>query len=521
MVGEPPAGVGSVSGISTNSIAARTAFRSLEAEARISDVLRTRLLGTWLSCALGPLTANASTGHFAVRNSSNPRPTANASLTHWGRGPRPTHVLPFPSAYLGAPTDFALSAALTARKSSFGVASMPTTRRNNPESAVCRPTSRSTLRSELPVGVGTMSGSTGSDWSARYGRLIDVRGTTGLPGQQVVATTPQCTTGAGKTAGRATPGLPSRLIGLTQAFHQASIHVHLAAPHLDDYRAEPRLPGIPKNTVGRERQVGLTGVVLPEKDFWSESGVHGGKGPQASPREAYDVGLKGAVKAKTKGGGATQAFGLDLAGSADGRRLTWKESSKAMHCMPNQPCMQHQHLDSAAVWRRIAWRSVVATTAALLAACASAPDATATGPAAVSEAAVQVPSGALNPDVRQETIAETICTSGYTAAVRPSTTFTNGIKLKLLRERGLSAAAAAEYELDHRIPLALGGHPRSLANLVLQPWEGEGGARRKDRLERRLQSLVCAGTLGLGDAQAAIYSDWQAAYRRFVAPRGQ
>ena len=40
----------------------------------------------------------------------------------------------------------------------------------------------------------------------------------------------------------------------------------------------------------------------------------------------------------------------------------------------------------------------------------------------------------LNPDVHQDTIRQTICQSGYTKAVRPSTTYTNGVKRKLLRE---------------------------------------------------------------------------------------
>jgi hypothetical protein len=127
-----------------------------------------------------------------------------------------------------------------------------------------------------------------------------------------------------------------------------------------------------------------------------------------------------------------------------------------------------------------------------------------------------VPVEALNADVRQETIQQTICVPGYTASVRPSTTYTNGVKLKLLRERGLPASAAAEFELDHRTPLALGGHPRNPQNLMLQPWEGPDGAKVKDRLERRLQQLVCAGKLLLDDARRAIYFDWQGAYRTYV-----
>ena len=127
-----------------------------------------------------------------------------------------------------------------------------------------------------------------------------------------------------------------------------------------------------------------------------------------------------------------------------------------------------------------------------------------------------VPLDVLNPDVRQANVQETICVSGYTATVRPSTTYTNGVKAKLLRELGLPPADAAKYELDHRIPLALGGHPRNPHNLALQLWAGEAGAKQKDQLERRLQVMVCAGQERLDTARAAIFLDWQSAFRKYL-----
>ena len=109
--------------------------------------------------------------------------------------------------------------------------------------------------------------------------------------------------------------------------------------------------------------------------------------------------------------------------------------------------------------------------------------------------------------------------AGYTATVRPSSSFTDGIKLRLLREADLSPDRASEFELDHRVALAVGGHPRSLENLALQPWEGASGAKRKDRLERRLQQLVCAGKLALKRAQRALFFDWGAAYLEFLGEK--
>ncbi len=122
---------------------------------------------------------------------------------------------------------------------------------------------------------------------------------------------------------------------------------------------------------------------------------------------------------------------------------------------------------------------------------------------------------ALNPDVRQDTIQQTICVSGYTATVRPSTGYTGGVKKKLLREAGIEESRAGEFELDHIVPLALGGHPRQLGNLQLQPWEGESGAKKKDKLEVKLQCLVCTGAVTLAQAQREIYADWQGALARY------
>ncbi len=131
-------------------------------------------------------------------------------------------------------------------------------------------------------------------------------------------------------------------------------------------------------------------------------------------------------------------------------------------------------------------------------------------------AAQALPANVLNHDVSQQTLGETVCLSGYTKTVRPSTTYTNGIKKRLLLEKGLDYEAEKDnYELDHIIPLALGGHPRNVTNLTLQLWDGHAGAKRKDRLEVKLQCLVCSGDVPLAVAQDAIWTDWQAAYSTY------
>ena len=102
--------------------------------------------------------------------------------------------------------------------------------------------------------------------------------------------------------------------------------------------------------------------------------------------------------------------------------------------------------------------------------------------------------------------------------MRPPTSYTQALKRTMLIRIGVDPKNAIAYELDHFVPLAIGGHPRSEDNLWLQRWDGEWNARIKDRLERRLQLMVCAGQITLDAARIAIQSDWHAAYRQYVAP---
>jgi hypothetical protein len=124
--------------------------------------------------------------------------------------------------------------------------------------------------------------------------------------------------------------------------------------------------------------------------------------------------------------------------------------------------------------------------------------------------------GSLNPDVTQDTINQTICVPGYAKTVRPATSYTNGVKQMLMQRARMNLSLANYYELDHVIPLALGGHPRKLDNLSLQIREGDNGAKRKDRLEVKLQCLVCSGQVKLATAQQEILENWQAAYHKYA-----
>jgi hypothetical protein len=88
----------------------------------------------------------------------------------------------------------------------------------------------------------------------------------------------------------------------------------------------------------------------------------------------------------------------------------------------------------------------------------------------------------------------------------------------VLRSYGWDPATTRKYELDHLIPLELGGS-NDAANLWPEPGGLEYGFARKDRLENALHRLVCTGQLDYREAQQAIAADWWAAYLRWVGPR--
>jgi hypothetical protein len=115
--------------------------------------------------------------------------------------------------------------------------------------------------------------------------------------------------------------------------------------------------------------------------------------------------------------------------------------------------------------------------------------------------------GARNPDVTQATIHQTICVPGWSASVRPPTSYTSKLRdAEMLTYYGPGVPATAVRE-DHLIAQSLGGHLTDPLNLWPQPVEA---SYAKDQDTRALRAKVCAipQQMTLEAAQAEILAKW-------------
>jgi len=121
--------------------------------------------------------------------------------------------------------------------------------------------------------------------------------------------------------------------------------------------------------------------------------------------------------------------------------------------------------------------------------------------------------GAVDPHVTDATLESTVCRrGGYTSTVRPPTSVTNSEKRLAQAAYGQSDGPSA-YELDHLVPLELGGTPNSAENLWPEPGSSPNA---KDKLEGALHDLLCAHRITLTAAQHMIATDWITAYRQIL-----
>jgi hypothetical protein len=148
---------------------------------------------------------------------------------------------------------------------------------------------------------------------------------------------------------------------------------------------------------------------------------------------------------------------------------------------------------------------------------------TAMSSAAISTAmqdmrSADMPDSTLTPGAVATTDTTIVCAPGYATSVRPTGSIWRRLKEEAYGEyslpRGHRSTVDAygirhpAYEVDHLIPLELGGSPTDIHNLWPEPIDS---ARQKDKVENELHSLVCNGQVPLTQAQEAIARNWKTA----------
>lgn len=124
--------------------------------------------------------------------------------------------------------------------------------------------------------------------------------------------------------------------------------------------------------------------------------------------------------------------------------------------------------------------------------------------------------GSVDPAVTQATISTTICRAGgYTKTVRPPASNTDPVKTSSMKAYGEAPGTRGTTELDHLVPLALGGSD-DVSNLWPEPSDepGHGVNNSKDALELALNKAVCSHKIPLDAAQNAVAADWTTAKAR-------
>ena len=125
--------------------------------------------------------------------------------------------------------------------------------------------------------------------------------------------------------------------------------------------------------------------------------------------------------------------------------------------------------------------------------------------------------GAVSPAVTQANLDSTICKSGYTATIRPSSYVTGKEKKANAASYGYTGPMG-DAEYDHQISLEIGGDPNDPRNLWVEPPSpghkpGAGPNNDKDKVENKLHTAVCKRTVTLIQAQTAIATNWTTALR--------
>jgi hypothetical protein len=128
-----------------------------------------------------------------------------------------------------------------------------------------------------------------------------------------------------------------------------------------------------------------------------------------------------------------------------------------------------------------------------------------------------LPNPRLTPGDAHDVTREGLCKSGDPDLVG---NIPIAVKRQVFDLYGIGAGAPGGYNVDHLIPVGLGG-TNSIKNLWPQPLAGKWGYSAKNRLERKLRKMVCGGELELETARREIATDWVSAHKKYLGEPGQ
>jgi hypothetical protein len=122
-----------------------------------------------------------------------------------------------------------------------------------------------------------------------------------------------------------------------------------------------------------------------------------------------------------------------------------------------------------------------------------------------------LPDSVVTPGAVRETVAAKICGIS-TKAFRHTTEHT---KQLVYAAYGIAHHRTGEYEVDHLIPLELGGKD-TISNLWPEAANPKPGFHEKDALENVAHRYICTGAISADSAQRWIVHDFPGMYDRLV-----
>jgi uncharacterized repeat protein (TIGR02543 family) len=112
--------------------------------------------------------------------------------------------------------------------------------------------------------------------------------------------------------------------------------------------------------------------------------------------------------------------------------------------------------------------------------------------------------------IYEDAVPPLICAANYPATVKAVPVSEQN---RVYTEYGIKRPrSAGAYEMDQIVPVELGGSD-NIANLYPEAATPAPGYKVKDKLERKLRSLVCSGHLSLRLAQRDLASNWVLLYK--------